>query len=38
MVHPNYGGGATIRPDYAQVVLDMIDLNYASVRANLANE
>jgi len=32
--YQNYRGGPTIRPDYTQVVVDMIDPNYSSIFAN----
>lgn len=32
--YPNYRGGPTIRPDYTQVVVDMIDPNFPSIFAN----
>ena len=30
IIYPDYRGGATIRPDYTQVVVDMIDSNFSS--------
>jgi hypothetical protein len=35
--YPNYVGGATIRPSYTQLVVDMIDPNYASALTNENN-
>lgn len=35
MVYPNYRSGATYRPRYTQVVVDMIDPNYSSEFDNL---
>lgn len=37
MEYPNYRGGATIRPNYTQVVMDMIDTRSDDFRNNGAN-
>ncbi len=37
MVWSTYPGGPTIRPDYTQVVVDMIDPNYPAIDQNLTN-
>ncbi|MDO4782935.1 MAG: hypothetical protein Q4A09_06950 [Capnocytophaga felis] len=37
MVYPNYRGGPFIRPNYTQVVVDMIDPNYPSYELNANN-
>ena len=34
MVYPDYRGGATIRPEYTQLAVDLIDPNYPSAGAN----
>ena len=34
MIYPGYTGGATRRPEYTQVVVDLIDPNYPSVGTN----
>lgn len=37
MVYPSYRGGPFIRPNYTQVVVDMIDPNYPSNELNVNN-
>ncbi|MFJ1473485.1 hypothetical protein ACILE9_04405 [Capnocytophaga cynodegmi] len=37
MVYPSYRGGPFIRPNYTQVVVDMIDPNYLSNELNVNN-
>lgn len=37
MIYPSYGGGLTILPDYTQIVVDMVDINYSSYSSNLNN-
>ncbi|MFZ2430920.1 MAG: hypothetical protein WAW57_07235, partial [Lutibacter sp.] len=36
MIYPSYRGGLTILPDYTQIVVDMVDINY-SYSSNLNN-